>query len=88
MLRSEAEREDPGVYFYLIRREPFGRGLLRVPLPVPLALTQTRAPEDRDNEIETTAVADDIVRDIANFVNLKVTEVSPKTTTTTTTTPL
>ena len=56
---------------------------MRVSLPVPLALTQTRAPE-----IETAAVAEDIVRDIANFVNLKVTEVSPKTTTTTTTTPL
>ena len=61
---------------------------MRVSLPVPLALTQTRAPEARDNEIETAAVAEDIVRDIANFVNLKVTEVSPKTTTTTTTTPL
>ena len=65
---------------------------MRVPLPVPLALTQTLAPEDRDNEIETgdeAAVAEDIVRDIANFVNLKnVSEVPPKTTTTTTTTPL
>merc|ERR1712110_728911 len=68
------------------QRESFGRGLLRVALPVPLALTQTRAPEPEEAQIQTGAES---VTDISNFVNIKipVPEFSPKTTITTTQTP-